>query len=146
MSKEGKETKLCVFQLRCISVISLAMRNILPKTEHATSFVHDMKIISTYCRLYDSAAIFFPTTRIWAHFLSLVGVSDEWWWHAQAHVSTSILKHRFIVCLWVLGVWEWLLAQWNNMQKMKRKKNLQIQSPKAPPNNDRIRRHWYMHA
>lgn len=48
-----------------LCVISLALHNILPKIEHATSSVNDIKIISTYCRLYDSAVSnshFFPLT------------------------------------------------------------------------------------
>lgn len=73
-----KNTKLCLsITTMYLCVISLALHNILPKIEHATSSVNDIKIISTYCRLYDSAAaspFFSFTIRLYELiFLSLVG-------------------------------------------------------------------------
>lgn len=76
--REKYTQKLCIsITTICICVISLALLNILLKIEQATSSVNDMKIISTYCRLYDSAAAIFLVPSWCVHNKRLQAMNDD---------------------------------------------------------------------
>lgn len=134
-----------------IPVISLALRNILPKTEHATSsrtWVEDYIDLLPLIWLSDCEQSFlllsplqnmrFELPILLCALRKQTAASDEWWWHAQVHVSTSILKRRFIVCTRVLGASHAKIT----CTKSREKKSICKCNHTKAPANDRKRRHW----